>query len=332
MIYRPLWDDSVGNCNIQIQSLLASRYTFTNCGPGRSLLGPCAGNNTNTMASRNRTQCRIPIRDFNSPETISKIYEIAYVWGETVPSVFSILPPYLAAFCHHLSTTNIPSDDDNNIDLSLVRACCFAFGKGVSALHGVSGTEALWEDILTMTDTVLSWARYFFRSLDMSTGLGDNPALENGNLSCIAYLFYPMGDNKQFRLSLSSEPDLIKKIVHLWLALTLHGYQSAYHFRALMAGLCIWEDTMPIMAEALSQHDMENVATVLMKGIIEDQSRPPQKYTDYIREATLITFCGGTSEHPCECLVARKSIMWCCRAIRILVSKPKRYSQRQMRV
>ncbi len=247
---------------------------------------------------------------------------MAYVWGETVPSEFSILPPYFAVFRHHLSTTNIPPDDENTTDLSLDRACCFAFGKGVSALHGVSGTAALWEDILTMTDAVLSWTRYFFRSLDMSNGLGDNPALENGNLSCIAYLLYSMGENKQFRLSLSSEPDLIKKTVHLWLAHTLHGYQSAYNFRALMAGLCIWEDTMPTMAEALSHHDMENVATVLNKGIIEDQFRRPQKYTDYIRSATLITFCGGTSENLCECLVARKSIMWCCRAIRISCLSP----------
>ncbi|KAK0452131.1 uncharacterized protein EV420DRAFT_1749942 [Desarmillaria tabescens] len=295
MIYRPL-SDGVGGSAIGISNSAAI-----------SLYLP-----PSSMAGRDRTRRHILTRDFNSPEMISKIYEIAYVWGDTVPSESSILPPYLEAFRHHLSTTNIPPNDANNTDLSLIRACFFAFGKGVSALHEVPETEALWEDILRMTDTILSWTRYLFRSFDMSISLEDNPALEDGNLSSIAYLLSSMVESKRFRLSLSSEPHLIAKSVHFWLALSLHGYQSAYEFRALMAALSVWEDTMPTMEEALSRLEMENVATVIIRDIIEDQSRQPPRYTDYIRGATLLTLFGGTSDHLCDCLVARRSIMWCC--------------------
>ncbi len=240
------------------------------------------------------------------------------------------MPPYFEVFHHHLSTTNIPSDDDNNTDLSLIRACFFAFDKGISALHGEPGTEALYEDILAMTETILSWTRYFFHAFDMSTGLGDNPDLNgipDGNLSCIAHLLSSLATLTQFCHSLYSEPRLIQNIVRLWLELTLHGYQSAYEFRALMAAITVFDDTISEIPAALQlgNHRAEDVATVIIRGLIEDQSRRPQKYVDYIRGGTLLTFCARMSVRFYDCIIAQGSVMWCCRAIRILVSKPKRY-------
>ncbi|SJL16657.1 uncharacterized protein ARMOST_20184 [Armillaria ostoyae] len=282
------------------------------------------------MAGRSRTQHYIPTSDFNDPQTISEIYKIAYEWGDRVPSGFSILPPYFEVFRHHLSTTNIPSDDDNNTDLSLIRACFFAFGKGISALHGESGTEALYEDILALTETILSWTRYFFHSFDMSTGLGDNPdfnGIPDSNLSCIAHLLSSLATLTQFRHSLYSEPSLVQNIVRFWLELTLHGYQSAYEFRAFMATITAFDDTKSVIPEALRlwNHQAEDVVTVIIRGLIEDQFRHPQKYVDYIRGGTLLTFCARMSPRFYDCIIAQKSVMWCCRAIRILVSKPKRY-------
>ncbi|KAK0229557.1 hypothetical protein EDD85DRAFT_957333 [Armillaria nabsnona] len=238
------------------------------------------------MAGRSRTQRYIPTNDFNDPQTISEIYKIAYEWGDrVVPSGFSILPPYFEVFRHHLFTTNIPSDDDNNIDLSLIRACFFAFGKGISALHGEPATEALYEDILAMTETILSRTRYFFHPFDMSTGLGDNPDLNgipDSGLSCIVHLLSSLATLTQFRHSLYSEPHLIQNIVRLWLELTLHGYQSAYEFRALMAAITVFDDTISEIPAALQlgNHQAEDVATVVIRGLIEDQSRRPQKYVD----------------------------------------------------
>ncbi|KAK0452135.1 uncharacterized protein EV420DRAFT_1482221 [Desarmillaria tabescens] len=178
-----------------------------------------------------------------------------------------------------------------------------------------------------MTETILLWTRYFFRSFDMSISLGDGPDIggfPDKNLSCIARFLSSLTENRQFPFALYSEPDFIQNVTRLWLYLTLHGYQSAYEIRALMAGLTAFDEKIPEISELLrSRYEMEDVATAIMRGLIEDQSRQPQQYSDYIRSGKLLTFGAGISDHLYDCLVARKSIMWCCRAIRTLLSKPK---------
>ncbi|PBK67931.1 hypothetical protein ARMSODRAFT_976222 [Armillaria solidipes] len=185
----------------------------------------------------------LTVKDFDSPHTISIINEIAYDWDDST-SVFSILPPFFEVFHYHLSTSNIPSDDDYNTDLPLIRACFIAFTKGV--------------------------------------------------------------------------PDI---------------YQSTYEIRALMGTLTSFDERIEEMSEIVqSRYEIEDMATVIMQGIIEAQSCQPQKYIDYVRSGKLLAFCTLVLDDIFDCLVAQKSIMWSCRAIRTLVSKPKRYSPSEGRL
>lgn len=267
-------------------------------------------------------------QDFDSPHTISIIHEIAYGWDDST-SVFSILPPFLETFRHHLSTSNIPSDEDYNIDLPLIRACLIAFAKGVPDVYGEDrGTKGLWKNILSMSETILSWTRYFFKSFDISISLEgshDIGGIPDKNLSCIALLLSSLTQSDQFRFALYSEPHFIKNVTRFWLDLTLRGYQSAYEMRALMASLTSFDERIEELSEFVrSRYEIEDVATVVMQGIIEAHSRQPRKYIDYVRSGKLLAFGTLVSEDLYGCLEARKSFMWCCRAIRTLVSKPKR--------
>ncbi|KAK0431549.1 hypothetical protein EV421DRAFT_164086 [Armillaria borealis] len=292
------------------------------------------------MAGFYMPQRQMPtVKDFDSPHTISIINEIAYDWDDStsIPFASSFLPSFFEAFRHHLSTANIPSDDDYNTDLPLIRACFTAFAKGVPDLYGEEhGTTKLWKDILSMTDTILSWTRYFFRSFDISISIEESPdigGIPDKNLSCIAPLLSTLIQNEWFRFTLYSEPHFIENVARFWLHLTLRGYQSAYEMRALMATLTSFDERIEEMSEIVrSRYEIEDVATVVMQGIIEAQSRQPQKYIDYARSGKLLAFCTLVSDDIFNCLVARKSIMWSCRAIRTLVSKPKRYSPSEARI
>ncbi|PBK94535.1 hypothetical protein ARMGADRAFT_1011972 [Armillaria gallica] len=180
------------------------------------------------MAGFYMPQRQMPtVKDFDSPHTISIIHEIAYGWDGST-SVFSILPPFLETFRHHLSTSNIPSDDDYNIDLPLIRACFIAFAKGVLDVYGEDrGTKGLWKNILSMSETILSWTRYFFKSFDISINLEgshDIGGIPDKNLSCIAPLLSSLTQSDQFRFALYSEPHFIKIVTRFWLDLTLRGY------------------------------------------------------------------------------------------------------------
>ncbi|KAK0187470.1 hypothetical protein F5146DRAFT_1142513 [Armillaria mellea] len=133
-------------------------------------------------------------KDFDSQHTILIINEIVYDWDDSTSIHFSftILPPLFKVFHHHLSTANIPPDDNHNTDLSLIHACFLTFAKGVPDIHGeVDGTMEVWKDILSLTDTILSWTRYFFQSFDISISLKNHPdigGIPDQNLSCIVPL------------------------------------------------------------------------------------------------------------------------------------------------
>ncbi|KAK0184310.1 hypothetical protein F5146DRAFT_1006580 [Armillaria mellea] len=278
-------------------------------------------------------------QDFDSPHTISMINEIAYDWDDSTSERFdsSILPPFFEAFRYHLSTANIPSDDDYNIDLPLIRACFIAFAKRIPDMYGDKRlTTRLWKDILSLKKTILSWTRYFFQSFEMSISFEDSPhigGIPDMNLSCIAPLLSTLIQNDQFRFSLYSEPNFMENVARFWVPLTLRGYQSRYGIRALIATLAFFDEKIEEMAEIVrSRHDIEDVATVVMQGFIEAQSHQPQKYIDYARSGKLLAFCTLVWDEIFDFLAARKSIMWSCRAIRTLVSKPMRYSPSEARI
>ncbi|KAK0187475.1 hypothetical protein F5146DRAFT_1142520 [Armillaria mellea] len=292
------------------------------------------------MAGFHMHQRQMPtVKDFDSPHTISMINEIAYDWDDSTSERFdsSILPPFFEAFRYHLSTANIPSDDDYNIDLPLIRACFIAFAKGIPDMYGDKRlTTRLWKDILSLKKTILSWTRYFFQSFEMSISFEDSPhigGIPDMNLSCIAPLLSTLIQNDQFRFSLYSEPNFMENVARFWVPLTLHGYQSRYGIRALIATLAFFDEKIEEMAEIVrSRHDIEDVATVVMQGFIEAQSHQPQKYIDYARSGKLLAFCTLVWDEIFDFLAARKSITWSCRAIRTLVSKPMRYSPSEARI
>ncbi|SJL18866.1 uncharacterized protein ARMOST_22468 [Armillaria ostoyae] len=276
------------------------------------------------MAGFYMPQCQMPtVKDFDSPHTISIINEITYDWDDStsVPFAFSILPPFFEVFRHHLSTANIPSDDDYNTDLPLIHACFIAFAKGVPDMYGEKhSTTELWKDILSMTDTILSWTHYFFQSFDISISLEDNPdigGIPDQNLSCIAPLLLTLMQNDQFCFALYLEPHFIENVIRLWLHLTLRRYQSTYEIWALMATLTSFDERIKEMSEI---------------GVIEAQSHQPQKYIDYASSGKLLVFCTLVLDNIFDCIVAQKSIMWSCCAIRTLVSKPKRCSPSEARI